>query len=177
MPEVSTLVVRLTSPELEEGLGGASTPGGSLGGYVATTLLDLETLEENLFPDVTGEQRRDGRTDYRAVGLHNTHATESVQGAVAWVSEQAAVATITVGVDPAGAVAEDSSSSQGATSDGTSAPSGVTFSGPTSAETGVALPTILAGQVLLLWLRRTVAPQATGDAAQDDWAVSVGRPA
>lgn len=177
MPLVNDLVVRLTNPGLSSGLSGTSTPANSRGGYVSTTLLNLETLSQNLFADVTDIQRRDGYTDYRCIAIHNTSDTESATGLVAWIETQPSITAIAIGLDPAGASADDSSSAQGTTSDGTTAPSGVSFSSPSTEGTGLSVATLAAGQVAFLWVRRTVTGVSSGSSGTDTWRIDIRIPA
>jgi len=136
----------------------AGTAAGSLGKYISTTALTDATLN-NLFDDVTGDENAASDVEYRCFFVHNAHATLTLLAPVAWVSsEVAGGAEMAIGVDTTAASAIGSASAQGLEiADEGTAPSGVTFSAPTTKGTGLALSDIPAGECKAVWVRRTAA--------------------
>ena len=134
----------------------------SLGEFVSTTALDLGTALNNLFDDVSGAENAASDVEYRAIAVVNKHATLTLQSAVAWISAEVANgASVAIGLDPAGVVALDSASAQGAEIvDESTAPAGVTFSTPTTKGTGLAIGNMAPDTAQLIWIRRTAADTA-----------------
>lgn len=136
-------------------------PNASLGKYVSTTQITDATLD-NLFDTVSGDENAASEAEYRCEFVHNNHGSLTLQSAVAWISsEVAGGASVAIGVDPAAASAVGSAAAQAAEiANEDTAPTGVTFSAPTTKGAGVSLGNIGAGQVRGLWWRRTAANSA-----------------
>ncbi len=130
----------------------------SLGKYVSTTELTDNTLN-NLFDDISGAENAASTVDYRCIFIHNSHASISATVMVIYLSsEVSGGASISIGLDPVGAIAVGSSSSQAATiANETTAPAGVSFSAPTTSGAGLSIGTLQAGYVYGVWVRRTAA--------------------
>ena len=139
----------------------AGTAAGSLGDQISTTTIPDATLNA-LFDDISGAENAASAVDYRCIFIHNSNASNALQNAVVWISsEVAGGASIAIGVDPAAASAIGSASTQAATiANETTAPSGVTFTAPTTAGTGLSLGTINSGYCRAVWVRRTAANSA-----------------
>lgn len=136
-----------------------STPGTSLGKYIATTQIVDATLN-NLFPDVTGDENAASNVDYQCVFIHNNHATLTLQNPVIYMSaEVAGGASAAVAVDSTAASALASATAQALQiANKNTAPAGpLTFSSPTTKAAGLALGNIGPGQVKAFWIRRTAA--------------------
>lgn len=134
----------------------AGTAAGSLGDQISTTDIPDATLNA-LFDDVSSAENAALDVEYRCLFVYNSHGSLALQSAVAWLSaETAGGSDIAIGVDPAAASAIGSGSAQAAAiaNEGV-APSGVTFSSPTTKGAGVSLGTIPSGQCRALWVRRT----------------------
>lgn len=146
----------------------ASTPADSLGKYISTTAVNLATPANNLFDDVSGDESAAGDVEYRCFFVLNNHASLSLTSAVVWIVSQVADgASIEIGLDPAGVTAKGSASAQAALiATESDAPTGVTFSNPTSKGTGLSIGTIAAGSCAAIWVKRTVA--ASTPAKADD---------
>jgi hypothetical protein len=140
-------------------LGG--TAGSSLGKYLSTTAMPDATLNA-LFDDVSGAENAASTVDYRCLFVHNSNASNALENAVVYLSaEVGGGATIAVGADTTAAAAIGSPSAQALqVANETTAPSGVSFSSPTTAGTGVALGTIPVAQCKAFWIRRTAANTA-----------------
>lgn len=159
------IVFRLTTKSGSAGDTTAGTPAGSLGKYVSTTAVSATALN-NIFDNISGAENAAGTVDYRCIAVLNNHATLTLQGAVVYVpAEVAGGANVQISVDNVAASAKGSSAAQGDfIANETTAPTAVgAYSTPTTAATGLALGDIPAGQVRLVWIKRT----ATNSAAQN----------
>ena len=157
----SNLQVRLSTAAGAAGDATASTPAGSLGKYISTSLLADANLH-NLFDAVTGAEAAAGMTDYRCLFVLNNHATETLLATSIWIESQTPEgADVFIGLDPAGITPKGQAGAQAATiaSEG-AAPAGVTFSGPTSGGTALSVGDVPAGSCFAVWLRRRVAAGA-----------------
>lgn len=139
----------------------AGAAGTHLGGFTTSGALTDATLN-NVFPDVTGDENAASNVDYQCIFVHNNHATLTLQNTVAWLSaEVAGGTTIAIGVDPAAASAVGATVAQAATiANKNTAPTGVTFSAPTTKAAGVAIGNLAAGNVRAIWIRRTASNTA-----------------
>lgn len=133
-------------------------PNGSIGKFMSTTDIVDATLN-NLFGDITGDENAASQVDYRCFFIFNNHATLTLLGAVAWISaDVSGGATVSIGLDPAGVVVKNLGSAQAATpANALTAPSGVTFSAPTTKSGGLTIGDIAAGSCAAIWVRRTAA--------------------
>lgn len=143
---------------------GDTNPGdasGSLGGYLSTDQIVGGTLH-NLFSVLSGVDNAASAVHYRCVFVANTSATDTWGSVVVWIQDEVTSgASVAIGLDAAGVVDSDSSSAQAAiigTED--NLPSGVTFTTPTTAGTGLAVGSIGPGQCAAVWVRRTAANTA-----------------
>lgn len=136
----------------------AGTAAGSLGDQISTTTITDATLN-NLFDDITGDENAASDVEYRGYFVHNNHATLTWTAPVAWISgEVAGGATGAIAVSGTATSAVGSASAQMETiANESTAPSGPTFSAPTTKGTGLALSDIPAGNVKGIWVRRTAA--------------------
>lgn len=135
--------------------GGAanSNANASLGGAKSST-----QAPAGLFDTVDSTESTAGDTEYRCVYVHNNSGTNSLDNPVMWiVSETPNYIDIGVGTSAVNGTEQTVANEN-------TAPSGVTFSSPTSKGTGLALGSIPAGQHKAVWIRRTV-PAAAGAAA------------
>jgi hypothetical protein len=142
----------------------ASSAAASLGTYISTTVVATSGGNE-LFPDITGAQNAASQVDYVGVVVYNSNTANSYQSAVVYLSsEVAGGASIAVAADSTATSALGSSSAQMLTATSSTAPggsiTGLTYSSPTTAATGVALSSIPATQVKGFWVRRTAANTA-----------------
>lgn len=141
------------------GTAGNSNPGtaaGSLGKYISTTEITSGVLN-NLFDDVTGDENAASDVEYRCFFVHNNHGSLTWQNVVVWINaEVAGGADTAIAVDTTAASAIGSASAQALEiADEDTAPSGLTFSSPTSKGTGLAVGDIQAGYCKAIWVRRT----------------------
>ncbi len=138
-------------------------PNASLGKYMSTTAVG--TALHDLFDVVTGDENAASDVEYRCIFVLNNHATLTWESVKLWLSaETAGGATLALAADGVGAVAKGSASAQAdQVADESTAPSGETFSAPTTKATGISLGNIPAQQCHAIWVRRT----ANNTAAQD----------
>lgn len=172
MPIASTdILFKLSAPGASAGNAiAAGAAGTSLGKYVSTTVV-VDATMDNVFPDVTGDENAASNVDYQCLFIHNNHATLTLLSAVAWLaSEVASGANTAIGVDTTAASAIGSSSAQAVTiANKNTAPSGASFSAPTTKGAGISLGDIGPGQCRAIWVRRT----ATNSAAQNNDGVTI----
>lgn len=136
----------------------------SLGKYISTTEIS-GTPALNLFDNISGDSNAASVVDYRCFFLANAHATLTMLSTVLWIySEVSGGASIAIGLDTTAASAIGSSSAQALSiTDDTTAPSGVSFSSPTTKGAGLAVGDIPAGYCKAIWVRRTAANTAAKD--------------
>ncbi len=136
--------------------GGAanSDPTASRGGAKSS----VQAASGTLFDTVTSAESVPGEAEYRCVYVHNNSAQDFINPVIWIVSESPNYIDIGVGTSAQGA------QEQGPLAAEETAPSGVTFSSPTSKGAGLALGTLPAGGHRAVWVRRTV-PAAAGAAA------------
>lgn len=135
----------------------------SLGKYASNTDLTDATLHA-LFDAVSGDENAASTVDYRAVAILNKHATLTWQGVKAWLaSEVAGGASIAIGLDPVGVAASTAILGTSIATEA-SAPSGVSFSSPTTKAGGLSVGDVPAGSGFILWIRRTAANTSAVDA-------------
>lgn len=136
----------------------AGTAAGSLGKYISTTEITDATLH-NLFDVITGDENAASDVEYRCIFIHNAHATLTWESVVVWLfSETSGGAVAAIAVDGVAASAIGSSSAQAdevATEQ--SAPTGESFSSPTTKGTGLSVGNIAAGECRAIWVRRSAA--------------------
>lgn len=139
-------------------------PNASLGDFISTTEV-VDASLHNLFDPVTGDDNAGSVVDYRCIFVRNDNGTDTLYDAVVWVATQVAGgATAAIGLDPAGVTADDSASPQAATiANENAAPSGVSFSTPTTKGAGLAIGDLGPGEVQAIWIRRTAANTAAVD--------------
>ena len=133
--------------------GGAGT---NLGKYASSGTLTDATLD-NVFADITGDQNAASQVDYQCIFVHNNHGSLTLQNAVVWLTSQVSGgADIAIGLDTTAASAVGASAAQALTiANSTTAPSGVTFSAPTTKATGLSIGNLANGNVKAIWLKRT----------------------
>lgn len=136
-------------------------PNASLGKYISTTEVTDAQLN-NLFDDISGDENAASDVEYRCIFIHNSHGSLTLQSPKVWISSEVANgASIAIGLDTTAASAIGNSSAQALeVVDESTAPSGVTFSAPTTKPTGLSLGNLPNGQCRAIWVRRTAANNA-----------------
>ena len=153
---------------VKTGSAGDTTVGtaeGSLGKYISTTEITDSTLN-NLFGDITSDESSSLAVDYRCIFVHNNHATLPLQSPVVWMSAETegganiAISLDAIGVTPKGQVTAQADE----VAERDIAPSGESFTSPTTKAEGLTIANIAAGSVVGIWIRRS----ATNSAALDN---------
>lgn len=137
----------------------AGTALGSLGTWISITPW-AGGVANDLFDDITGAENAASAVDYRCVMIYNSNAANALQNAVAYISaEVAGGASAALAADSTATSALAASVAQALTAATETAPgagvTGLAYSAPTTAATGVALGSIPSGSVKGLWIRRT----------------------
>ena len=136
----------------------------SLGKYISTTAITDATLN-NLFDDVSGDENAASDVEYRCIFVHNAHATLTWQSVVVWLSaETAGGANAAIAIDgvAASAIGQAAAQADEVANEGT-APTGESFSSPTTKATGLSLGNLAAGNCRAVWVRRSAANTAALD--------------
>jgi hypothetical protein len=142
----------------------------SLGGAMSSTAI-ADAVNNNLFDDVSGAESTAGMTDYRGFYVRNAHATLTLQDARIYIS------SLTTSADTEfdlAAAAEAMNVDMATIGSETSAPSGVTFTRPTTYTGGIQLngsTGLTASSRKGVWIRRTV--NAGAAAASDSGTIKV----
>lgn len=141
--------------------GGASNtdPAASLGGAKSST-----DAPSGLLDTVTSGEAASGDIEYRAIYVHNAHATLTLEAAKLWIQANtpSADTTLEVGLGTSAVNAtEQTIANEGV------APSGVTFVAAADEAGAISLGDIPAGQHRAVWIKRIVSAAA---AASNDTA-------
>jgi hypothetical protein len=147
--------------------GGAANAVGnaSLGG--AKSANAMSSSIDGLFDFTSGAESAAGDVEYRCVYLNNENGTDTMLGALVWISANTPLAgsVLAIGVGTAAVNGTEQTVANEST-----APAGVTFSEPASAGAGLALGDLPAGQHKAIWLRRTITA-GSGSSANDTWSL------
>ena len=159
----------ITSSDLKiylSGGAGNSDPNASLGGIISSTEVTDNTTH-NLFDQVSGTESNAGDIEYRGIYLKNTHGTLSLQNTKVYISSNTGSSTTTIDIALDGGA---TNATMETLSDESTAPSGETFSAPTTYAGGLSIGTLAAGEKKGIFLRRTV---DAGTTAVNDDAVTI----
>lgn len=130
--------------------GGASNsdPAASLGGAKSSN-----DAPAGIFDDVSSSEGAAGDTEYRCFYVHNNHGSLTLTGAKIWIQTNTPSADTDIALALGNAAVN---ATETAVANESTAPSGPTFSTPTSFAGGIAIGDIPAGQHRAVWIRRTV---------------------
>jgi hypothetical protein len=130
----------------------------STGGFMSSTVLTDATLH-NLFDAITATENAASQVDYRCIFVHNANATDSLTNTKVWLaSEVSGGASIAIALDGTGVVDYNAAGAQAEReANTTTAPTGETFSSPTTKSTGLSIGTLAANKAIAIWVRRTAA--------------------
>lgn len=130
--------------------GGAanSDQSASLGGAKSSS-----SASASIYDDVSSAEASSGDTEYRCVYIHNNHGTLTYLGSKVWIQTNTPSADTDVAI---GLGTSAVNGTEQTVADENTAPSGVTFSAPTSFAGGLSIGDIPAGQHKAVWIRRTV---------------------
>ena len=141
---------------------GNSDPNASLGGIISSTEVTDNTTH-NLFDQVSGTESLAGDTEYRGVYLKNTHGSLTLQNTKVYISSNTGSADTTIDIALDGGA---TNATMETLSDESTAPSGETFTAPTTYAGGLSIGSLAAGEKKGLFIRRTV--NASAAAVNDD---------
>ena len=129
--------------------GGASNsdPAASLGGVKSST------AASNYFDDVSSAEASAGDTEYRCVYVHNAHATLTLIGAKVFIQANTPSSDTDVAI---GLGSSAINGTEQTVANESTAPTGVSFSAPTTFAGGLAIGDLAAGAHKAVWVRRTV---------------------
>jgi hypothetical protein len=146
--------------------GGAanSDPAAALGGAKSSTSFSTNAI----FDDVSSAEASAGDTEYRCFYVHNAHATLTLQGAKIWIQAQTSSGDTDVAIALGG---EGLNGTAETVANENTAPSGESFSQPSSFAGGLTIGDLAPGNHYPVWIRRTV--NATAASATDTWTVRV----
>ena len=144
----------------------------ALGGAMSTSASGVfaTNVANNLFDDVTVAEAGSGDIEYRCFYVENSNAaSKTLEGGVIWIDALTTSPSteFDLGLDPA-AIGSNSTTTS---ANENTAPTGVTFSRPTTKAAGLAIGNIPAGSKKAVWIRRTVSAGAT--AASDSGSIRV----
>lgn len=145
--------------------GGASNadPNASLGGVKSS-----ESWTPSMFDDVSAAEATVGSVEYRCIYIHNANATLSMIAPKAWISANTPSPSTSIAI---GIGTSATGATEQTIANETTAPTGVVFSEPSTAETGISLGDIPSGSHKAIWLRRTV--NASTSAVADSYTIAV----
>lgn len=128
-----------------------TNPDAALGGIISSTEI-TDNSDNNLFDDVSGDEASVGDTEYRCFYVKNKHASITLQGAVLWINSE------TLGADQLDIALDDGGKNATAetVADESTAPTGESFSHPTSKGAGLSLGDLAAGDYYAIWVKRVV---------------------
>jgi hypothetical protein len=131
----------------------------ALGGAKSSTEVTDNTLN-NLFDDVDGTESNAGDTEYRCVYIHNGHGSLTMQNVRIYIGTNTSSTDDTWEISLG--TAAINATEQTIANENT-APSGTSFSAPTTYAGGLASADIPAGQHRSIWYKRIVSASAVAD--------------
>ena len=134
----------------------------SLGGTISSVEV-VDNTTHNIFDQVSGTESLAGDTEYRGIYLKNTHGTLTLQNTKIYISSNTGSADTTIDIALDGGA---TNATMETLSDESTAPSGETFTAPTTYAGGLSIGSLAAGEKKGLFLRRTV--NASAAAVNDD---------
>lgn len=146
--------------------GGASNsdPAAALGGAKSSTSFSTNAI----FDDVSSAEASAGDIEYRCFYVHNNHGTLTLQGAKIWIQAQTSSSDTDIALALGGEGLNGTAETVGNES---TAPTGESFSQPSSFAGGLTIGDLAPGDHYPVWIRRTV--NASAASATDTWTVRV----
>lgn len=131
-------------------------------GYRSEALLVSSPIG-TVFGQVTALMALVGDVQYRCTYFQNNHPTLTANDVRLYIhAAPAAPQVLAIGLDPAGAGNGSTTGVAQTIANESTAPTGVTFSSPLLAASGIPVGTLGPGQSIAFWQRRTVPPMAYG---------------
>jgi hypothetical protein len=147
--------------------GGAANAVGNaaLGGVKSSA--SMSSAVDGLFDAVAAAEAVAGRVEYRCIYLHNANSADLMTAARVWLGANTPLVGTTIDIAVGSAALN---ATEQTIANETTAPTGVSFSAPSTAASGLALGNIPAGQHRAIWLRRTVTA-GSGSSANDTFSI------
>lgn len=131
--------------------------------------ITVANIQENVFDTVTAAQSLVGKTSYRCLYILNKHGTSTAVGVKVWIAQDTPAGDeIDIGLGTA-----NTGSTEQTVGDETTAPSGVSFSHPTTYAGGLSIGDIPAGSYKAIWQRRTVPAMTRGTVISNSAVIAV----
>lgn len=134
------------------GGGSNADPNAALGGAISATEV-VDASLHNLFDAVNGTEATSGDTEYRCIYVKNTHGSLTWLSVAAWISSNTPSTDDTIDI---GLGTSAVGGTEQTVANENTAPSGVSFSAPSSFGTGLSIGDLASGQWKAIWVRRTV---------------------
>ena len=131
---------------------GNTSHAASLGGVMSSTAVTADSL----FDTVSGAEANAGDTEYRCIFLYND-GDKDLTGIKLWVSDEPAQGVIALALDGGGKNADAE-----VAADESTAPTGESFSTPTTSGAGISVPDLAAGDRHAVWVRRVISASTSG---------------
>lgn len=154
----------IVSTDIQSRLSGGTAntaPASSLGGAISNTAI-VDATVGNLFPEVNEDQTTSGITLYRCFYIRNGHASLTYKNATVFIQTQTPSPDTSVEI---GLGTSAVNGTEQTVANGTTAPTGVTFSAPADKPSGLVIGDIPAGQHKAVWVKLVV---NAGAAAYND---------
>ena len=136
------------------GSGTTANPNASLGGAPATAEAISSTSLNSVFDNITGDESTAGDTEYRVLAIYNSSTTDMASDVKVYVPTNYQ-SFISIGVNQLAGVNPPTITNE------STAPSGVTFSNPTTKAAAVNVGDINAGSFRALYVRRVIPVSTT----------------
>lgn len=138
--------------------GGAanSSADAALGGAISTT--EVGAGVHNLFDIIGSSEATDGDTEYRCFYVKNNHGSLTLQSAKIYISADSTGVDTDIAIALAG---EGVNGTAETVANESTAPTGETFSTPTTEGAALTIGDIPAGEHQAIWVRRTVSAGAS----------------
>ncbi len=133
----------------------------ALGGAISSTQI-TDASVHNLFDIISSAEATTGATEYRCFYVKNAHGSLTLQTSKIYISDDSTAGDTDIAIALAG---EGVNGTAETVANESTAPSGETFTAPTSEGAALAIGDIPAGQHQAIWVKRTVtssAPAANG---------------
>lgn len=142
---------------------GNTDPNACLGGVMSTSTEITTNTTHNAFDVVSGAEALAGDTEYRGFYLLNNHGSLTAQAAALYISSNTSSSATALAIALAG---EGLNATMETIANEGTAPSGESFTSPSTYGTGLSFGNVPNGQRYGFWLRRIVDAAAT--AMNDD---------
>lgn len=154
---------------------GANAGGVLIIGIVAANLpgsntsnsIEISGLANQIFDDISKDESDVGMTDYRLIYIKND-SVDAKKAVKVWIGSNATGEdSVSIGLDPAGV-----SAAGAIIADELTAPSGVTFSAPSTDASALTIGTLVSADYYGIWIKRLVPPEVTTAVPEDTFSLA-----